>query len=85
MSRLFVSRGRSALIVSMAGPSEPPRWQSRRADFSSNNPNWRTLPVEGTARWRRITGADRRARRVKLLLILVAALVGVAVALLKGY
>jgi hypothetical protein len=84
MSRLFVSSGRSALVVAMVGP-DGHSWKSRPQRRASDDPHWRTLPVEGSAHWRRVTAADRRARRVKLLLTLIALLVGVAVALLKGY
>lgn len=82
-SRRIYSTGRPALVSAMTG-TEPPEWQSRPGRFASDQKGYANLPVEGTARWRRMTGADRRARRVKLLLILIAALVGVAFAILKG-
>jgi hypothetical protein len=69
-------------FIAMAG--HHPRFFERPGRMASNDPRWRTLPVEGTAHWRRLNAADRRAKRVKLLLICLAALVGVAVALLKG-
>lgn len=83
MNGLFYSRG-SAAIVGPFPMTDKPRIWTRPAQFRSDDPRWRTLPVEGTAAYRRMIAADRRARRVKLLLILVAALVGGAVAILKG-
>jgi hypothetical protein len=83
MSRLFIQRGQAQTVLAM-GHSEPPRFHKRPGRFASNEPGWRSLPVEGTAHWRRLQAADRRARRVKLLLILGAALVGVALFFLKG-
>ena len=80
-SRRIYSRGRPSLVLAMEqGPQERPQWQARRKP--SDDPRWKHQPVQGSAEWRRQTGADRRARRVKLLLILIAALVGAAVALI---
>jgi hypothetical protein len=84
MNGLFFARGATAIVGPMPMAERPRIWTRPARFASSNDRNWRTLPVEGTARWQRMMAADRRARRVKLLLILTAALVGVAVALLKG-
>jgi hypothetical protein len=82
MTRLVIRSGRVQPMLIMAG--HRPQFHHRPARLASERPGWRTLPVEGTRRWRQITAADRRAKRAKLFLILLAMLVGVAVAVLKG-
>jgi hypothetical protein len=82
MSRLFVTCGTGHLVVAMTN-HEKPRIVQRPGRFASNERGWRSLPVEGSAHWRRITGADRRARRVKLLIILAVAAVGLLLGILK--